>query len=42
MAYYRKIQVGNGEVKAAFKRMNNSEVVGLDGIPIEVWKFVGE
>ena len=40
LAFYRRIRVG--EVKEALKKMENSKAVGPDGIPIEVWKCLGE
>ena len=40
LSFYRRIRVG--EVKEALKKMENGKVVGSDGIPIEVWKCLGE
>lgn len=30
------------EVKEVLKMMKSREVIALDGIPIEVWKYLGE
>jgi len=38
--YMRKIS--EFEVKEALKRMRLRKAVGLDGIPIEVWRCLGE
>ena len=38
--FYRRIKVS--EVREALKRMENGKSVGQDGIPIEVWKCLGE
>jgi Reverse transcriptase (RNA-dependent DNA polymerase) len=38
--YYRRIR--HEEVNEALKRMGNGKAIGPDGIPIEVWKCVGE
>ena len=38
--FYRRIRVL--EVREALKRMENGKSVGPDGIPIEVWKCLGE
>ena len=40
LSFYRRIRVG--EVKEALKKMENSKAVGSNGIPIEVWKCLGE
>lgn len=39
LAYHLRIQIG--VVKQVLKRMDNGEMIGLDGIPIEVCKCVG-
>lgn len=38
LAYYRRIRVR--EVKDVLKHMDNGKALGLDNIPIEVWKCV--
>jgi len=38
--YMRRIS--EYEVKMALKRMKSRKVVGPDGIPIEVWRCLGE
>ena len=38
--YMRKIS--ESEVKEALKRIKSGKVVGPDGIPIEVWRCLGE
>ena len=38
--YMRRIS--DSEVKEALKRMKSRKVVGLDGIPIEIWRCLGE
>lgn len=40
LAFYRRIRVC--EVKEELKKMENGKVVGPDGIPIEIWKCLGE
>ena len=39
-AFYRRIRVR--EVKDALRKMTSGKTVGPDGIPIEVWKCLGE
>ena len=39
-SYMRRIS--ESEVKEALKRMKSRKVVGTDGIPIEVWRCLGE
>jgi hypothetical protein len=36
----RRIQ--ESEVKDAFKRMKGGKAIGPDGIPIEVWRSLGD
>ena len=38
--YMRRIS--ESEVKEALKRMKSRKTVGLDGIPIEVWRCLGK
>ena len=38
--FYRRIRVR--EVKEALRRMTSGKAIGPDGIPIEVWKCLGE
>ena len=38
--YMRRIS--ESEVKEALKRMKSRKAVGSDGIPIEVWRYLGE
>ena len=38
--FYRRIRVR--EVKDALRKMTSGKTVGPDGIPIEVWKCMGE
>jgi hypothetical protein len=38
--FVRRIQ--ESEVKEALKRMKGGNAMGLDGIPIEVWKYLGD
>ena len=38
--YMRRIN--ESEVKEALKRMKSRKVVGPDGIPIEIWRCLGE
>lgn len=40
LAYCHRIQIE--KVKEALKRMDNGKAIGSDGIPIEVWKCIGE
>ena len=35
-------KISESEVKEALKRMKSRKAVGLDGIPIEVWRCLGE
>jgi hypothetical protein len=35
-------RIQESEVKEAFKRMKEGKVMALDGIPIEVWKCLGD
>ena len=35
-------QISESEIKEALKRMKSRKVVGMDGIPIEVWRYLGE
>ena len=35
-------RVSESEVKEALKRMKSMKTVGPDGIPIEVWRCLGE
>ena len=34
--------VGREEVKNALRRMKKGKAVGLDELPVEVWKYMGE
>ena len=34
--------ISRKEVKVAISRMNNGKATGMDGIPVEVWKCLGE
>ena len=34
--------ISRNEVKVAISRMKNGEATGMDGIPVEVWKCLGE
>ena len=38
--FVRRIQ--ESEVREALKRMKGGKVMGLDGIPIEVWRWLGD
>ena len=38
--FYRRMQ--KAEVEFVLKKMRLSKVLGLDGIPIEVWRSLGE
>ena len=35
-------RISESEVKEALKRMKSRKAIGLDGIPIKVWKCLGE
>lgn len=35
-------EITKGEVKEALRRMKSGKVAGPDGIPVEVWKTLGE
>ena len=35
-------RIQESEVKEALKRMKGGKAMGLDGIPIEVWKCLGD
>jgi hypothetical protein len=35
-------RIQESEVKDAFKRMKGGKAIGLDGIPIEVWRSLGD
>jgi hypothetical protein len=35
-------RIQESEVKDAFKRMKGDKAMGLDGIPIEVWRSLGD
>lgn len=32
-------EVGKMEVKRAVRKMKNNKTVGVDGIPMEIWKY---
>ena len=34
--------ISRNEVKVAISRMKNGKATGMDGIPVEVWKCLGE
>ena len=34
--------ISRNEVKVAIPRMKNGKETGMDGIPVEVWKCLGE
>ena len=34
--------INRNEVKVAISRMKNGNATGMDGIPVEVWKCLGE
>ena len=34
--------ISRDEVKIAISRMKNGKATGMDGIPVEVWKCLGE
>ena len=35
-------RISRNEVKVAISRMKNGKATGMDGIPVEVWKCLGE
>jgi len=35
-------EIGIGEVRNAIKKLKVKKAAGVDGIPIESWKFAGE
>ena len=34
--------ISRNEVEVAISRMKNGKITGMDGIPVEVWKCLGE
>ena len=42
MNHNYKRRISESEVKEALKRMKSRKTVGPDGIPIEIWRYLGE